>query len=468
MAIVSKRKNPKVAVIGFGVTGKSVARFLISRGIETHVYESKRQQDFPETELKKFSEAIFHFETNNFDPKEYDYLVTSPGASLEIPPIQKALALNIPVHNDLTLFIEAWRKIGKIVGITGSNGKTTTASVLYEALKRLTPTILAGNIGNSPLDLLDIHYSKDVVAVLEISSNQLDLFKPEHYLDIYVLTNLSSNHLDRYHGDMDEYALSKLRGINKTKTKTIICADDSGTQKHILKKLRCDDLFVISFKTSPEQATLPGIYLDPRQGLMCKMDARSRPKPVFNRSDERALLGLHNLYNISFVLLSIKLLGLEISAPAIKAIRNFTPLEHRVEKVCQKKGVLYVNDSKSTSPDSIRVALETVGQTKNVILIAGGDDKNMSFDFLTEVFSEKVKDLIILPGEIAPKLKKVASSAKGVTVREVTTLAEATNLAAGKAVSGDVVLLSPGSYSRNYFKDYKERGAKFKEFVRDL
>jgi UDP-N-acetylmuramoylalanine--D-glutamate ligase len=457
----------KVAVIGFGITGKSVAKFLTAKDTDVHVYESKKQSDFPENEIKKFPDVIFHFETNNFDPKEYDYLVTSPGASLEIPPIKKAMALGVPVHNDLTLFIEAWRKIGKIVGVTGSNGKTTTVSLMYEALKKVTPTILGGNIGNSPLDLLDIKYPKDIVVVLEISSYQLELFKPEHYLDVCVLTNLSSNHLDRYGGSMTKYGAAKLRGIDKTKTKTIVCVDDPGTQKYILNQLKCDQVFVVSFETAVDQITLPGIYTDSNSNLIFKNDLKSSPKIIFEDVDNRKLFGLHNLYNISFILLTIKLLNLEISKSVLKTIRDFTPLEHRLEKVAEKKGVLYVNDSKSTSPDSIRVALESFGKTKNIVLIAGGDDKDMSFDYLADLFREKVKCLVIIPGEIANKLKTVAKNAE-VTFFEISELSEATTFAAEKTEVGDVVLLSPGSYSRNYFKDYKDRGNKFKEYVKNI
>jgi UDP-N-acetylmuramoylalanine--D-glutamate ligase len=460
-------QRQKVAVIGFGITGKSVAKFLMAKDTEVHVYESKKQSDFPENEIKKFSDVFFHFETNNFNPKEYDYLVTSPGASLEIPPIKKAMALGVPVHNDLTLFIEAWRKIGKVVGVTGSNGKTTTVSLMYEALKKIVPTIMGGNIGNSPLDLLDIKYPKDIVVVLEISSYQLELFKPEHYLDVCVLTNLSSNHLDRYGGSMTAYGAAKLMGIDKSKTKTIVCVDDPGTQKYILNQLKCDQVFVVSFETATDQITLPGIYTDDDSNLIFKKDLKSEPKIIFDETDNRKLFGLHNLYNISFILLTIKLLNLEITKSVIKTIRNFTPLEHRLEKITEKNGVLFVNDSKSTSPDSIRVALESFGKNKNIILIAGGDDKDMSFDFLTDIFMEKLKSLVIIPGEIAEKLKKVAKKA-GTPFFEMSELSEATTFAAGKAEVGDVVLLSPGSYSRNYFKDYKDRGNKFKQYVKNI
>ncbi len=458
----------KVAVIGFGVTGKSVAKFLLSKDVDVHVFDSKKRDSFDPVELQKFLDVTFHFETNDFDPTEYAYLVTSPGASLEISPIKKALALGVPVHNDLTLFIEAWRKIGKIVGVTGSNGKTTTVSLMYEALKKITPTILAGNIGNSPLDLLDIGYPKGVVAVLEISSYQLELFRPEHYLDVCVVTNLSSNHLDRYNGSMLEYGAAKLRGIDKKKTKTIVCADDPGTQKYLLNQIKCDQVFVVSFEIATDQIILPGIYIDRNNALIFKSNPKLDCDVIFDKIENRKLIGIHNLYNISFILLTIKLLDLEVNNSVINIIRSFDSLEHRLEKVTEKNGVVYVNDSKSTSPDSIRVALEALGNNKNIILIAGGDDKDMSFDYLAEFFSEKVKNLIIIPGEISKKLIKAAKASENVPINETNNLAEATTFAAKIAEVGDVVLLSPGSYSKNYFKDYKDRGNKFKEFVRAL
>ncbi|HMO78829.1 MAG TPA: UDP-N-acetylmuramoyl-L-alanine--D-glutamate ligase [Candidatus Paceibacterota bacterium] len=476
----NRNKLPKVAVVGFGVTGKAVINFLKKENYEIHLFESKRKEDFDQNEINKNKDVIFHFEKVDFDPKEFSFVVTSPGASLEIPPIKKALKAHIPVHNDLTLFMQKWRKIGKVIGITGSNGKTTTASLLYDCLKKVTPTILGGNIGNSPLDLLDIKYPKNTIAVLEISSNQLDLFKPEDFLDICSITNLSSNHLDRYNGSMQEYAFAKMRGIDKKKTKSIICLDDPGSQKYILPKINCDHLYGISFEMPVDQAVFSGIYTNNSGDLIY---AQINPKKqnidfdttcnfaeteiLFDKTENRKLQGVHNLYNIAFVLLSIKLAGLSINQKIIKTIRNFVGLEHRIEKFAIKNGVTYINDSKSTSPDSIRAALEFIPGEKNTYLIAGGDDKDMSFDFLSEIFSEKLKKLIIIAGNIDNKLKKLAKKSN-VDFVEIPNLSDAVKFAAKNSKKGEFVLLSPGSYSKNFFKNFEDRGTKFKKFVNDL
>ncbi|HMP67479.1 MAG TPA: UDP-N-acetylmuramoyl-L-alanine--D-glutamate ligase [Candidatus Paceibacterota bacterium] len=485
---ISKKKlSNNVAVIGFGVTGKSVAKFLTSRGHIVTVFESGKKDKFNPADLAKYSTVEFYFETTDFDPKQFDYIVTSPGVSLESPVIVRAQKMRIPVYNDLTLFIDEWRKKGgKIIGVTGSNGKTTTVSLLYEIIKQLTPAILGGNIGNSPLDLLDIEYPRGVIAVLEISSNQLDLFGPADYLDICVVTNLSSNHLDRYHGSMDEYAFAKLKGIDKNKTKTIICLDDIGTQKHILPQLKCKNIYAVSFEQPVDQAIFSGIYTDESGNLIFadvsnngSGHAKDFPATentltnnfeseiVFDKTDKRRLIGLHNLYNIAFVLLTIILAEKEITKKTTDAIRNFVGLEHRIEKVLEKKGVLFVNDSKSTSPDSIRVALEAVGKENNVLLIVGGDDKDMSFDFLAPIVAEKVKKMIITPGNIQDKLTRLAKKSE-VEFFCVDDLGGAVKLSHKNASPGDVVLLSPGSYSKNIFKNYEDRGNQFKKIVMEL
>lgn len=478
-------KTENVAVIGFGVTGKAVAKFLTSRGASVSVFEGKSRNYFDQNELNKFSNVEFYFDTLDFDPTQFDYVVTSPGASLEIPPIVRAMETGIPVHNDLTLFMREWRKIGRVIGVTGSNGKTTTVSLMYQCVKQVAPAILGGNIGNSPLDLLDIEYSTGIIAVLEISSNQLDLFKPEDYVDVCVLTNLSSNHLDRYHGSMNEYGAAKLRGVDKKKTKTLICLDDSGTQKHIIPQLKCDNIYVVSFEQSVDQAVFPGIYMDHDSNLIYadvvyqgankftrsqsddELQNNAQTEILFENVNNRKLIGLHNLYNIAFILLAMKISNLPINKKVIDTIRNFVGLEHRIEKVIEKNGVLYVNDSKSTSPDSIRVALEAVGGDGNVILIVGGDDKDMSFDYLSEIISEKVKKMIIIPGNLNKKFIKL-SKKSGVEFVEIDEFTDAISYAKQNAIAGDVVLLSPGSYSKNYFKNFEDRGEKFKKIVLGL
>ena len=449
----------KVAILGLGVTGMAVAKFLISKEKDVHVYDTKKKEDFDSGELKKLKSVHLNFETNDIDLTSFDCLVVSPGAPFDLPAIQQAKELGIEIHNDITLFIESWREIGPIIGVTGSNGKTTVVSLLYECLKNKRPTVLGGNIGQSPLDLLEGKHDKGTIAVLEISSSQFELFNSKHYLDICVITNLTSNHLDRYNNSMSEYGRIKTKGINSLETKTIVTPDDMGTVKYILPMLDKHDLTLVSLEISLDQVMNKGVYTDGQD--LIYIDG-SRVERLFSNIEKRKLVGLHNLYDITFVLAVLRMLNVEYDEDTI---RSFGGLEHRIEKVREKDGVTYINDSKSTSPASIISALETVGNDRNVVLIAGGDDKDMLYSNLEDIFREKVKYLVILPGSIDVKLTNVAEKSGNVSIKKVKTMEEAVNIASEVADYGDIVLLSPGSSSKNMYKSFGYRGRHFKVLV---
>jgi len=465
--MISKRyENKKIGIVGFGVTGQAVAKFLISNGAEVFVYENRQESDFDQVFLNKFQDAQFYFEQDDFDPKSFDFIVVSPGLHPDSTIIQKANKQNIPIYNDLTLFIENWREVGPIIGVTGSNGKTTVVSLLYQCLKLKKPTILGGNIGKSPLDLIDIKHKKGTLAVLEVSSGQLEMFREEHYLDICVITNLSSNHLDRYAGKMSKYAEVKTMGINLEKTKTIITIDDPYTLKYISPIIKRANLTFVSLETPFDQITNDGIYTNNDGQIISKKD--DLIDVCFKNPETRELVGIHNLYNIAFVLAVLKEVGVKIDSSIVKVLREFRGLEHRIEKVIKKKGVTYINDSKSTSPEAIRVALIAVGENKNIVLIIGGRDKDMSFGFLRDVFIQKVKSLIIISGNLDKKIIKLAQSANNLEFKIVPSMEEAVILAKTKTTEGDIVLLSPGSSSTDIYKNFEERGRDFKGIVKKL
>lgn len=435
-------KNSKVAVIGFGVTGISVVDFLYDKSLQIDVFDQNDQEKFDKNILNKYSKVVFNFNTNDFDVTKYDFIIVSPGVKKNLPVVVAAYKNNIPVHNDLTLFIEKWREIGgKVLGITGSNGKTTVTNLLGNCFKKITDCVVGGNIGNSPLGILNNYLegnnnklTDNLWAVLEISSAQLDFFQDNHYLDICIITNLSSNHLDRYDNDMNKYAKAKLRGVNADNTTTIIFDKDIGTDEYIIPNLVCNNI----------------INIDPDQ-----------------INFEIKLPGYHNVINTSFVLKTIEVAGFKITDQILDTIKNFSGLPHRNEFVAQKDEIIYINDSKSTSPDAIRAALESFGKNKNIILIAGGNDKKMDFSFLREKFKKYVRKLIILPGDLDLKLIDLAKSAdlNDKDFVRVEDMEQAVNISNKLVKKGEVILLSPGSYSKNYYKSYEERGDIFKSFV---
>lgn len=443
------REGQKIAVIGFGVTGQSTANFLLSRGAGVSVFEGKEKGDFDVDVIKRIESkgGEVYFEQDfskgvsgtEFNPVQYDFVVVSPGISPTSSLFQEIVSHNVEVCNDLTLFIEEWREIGPIIGITGSNGKSTVVSLLYESLKNQKNCILGGNIGNSPLDMLDVNYEKGTIAILEISSSQLEIFKEQHCMDICLLMNLSSNHLDRYNGQMSLYAEVKLKAVGN-KTKLILCGDDPGTQKFVFP-------IVNKMKNNP---------------VVVSLENNSNLPKNFN-FEKCNLKGTHNLYNIAFVIEIMNSLNIPFDLYK-EDLEKFKGLEDRIETVKEINGVLYVNDSKSTSPQAIEVALEALGKEKNITLIAGGDDKEMSFKNLEPLFEMYVKNLIILPGDINLKLKNISQS---VNVYEVGNMEEAVKLASSleNLVYGDVVLLSPGSGSHSAYHGFHDRGNRFKEFV---
>lgn len=466
----------RAVILGFGVTGQAVARYLISKNKKISVFDSNPRSNFADSLIDGFPEVEFFFESNDFDATNFDIVVVSPGAHLDTPNIEKAFDNNIPVYNDITLFVKEWRGLGnKIVGVTGSNGKTTIVSMMYDVLKDIAPVVMGGNIGKSPLDLLasnedGIDYEKGTWAILELSSYQLELFKQEEeYLDVCIISNLSSNHLDRYHGKMIEYARAKTRGINPDKTKVIITADDEGTQKNIIQLLQDKNVKhvdLVSMQTPLDQVSNSGVYIDSENSLVFMEDSfeKSTPSKIFENYDDRKLVGNHNLYNIALALDAIIRMDMDISEKIISKIRDFVPLEHRIELVKDISGVKYINDSKSTSPASTRSALETVSTGKNVILIIGGEDKDMSYKNLQDVFIDNVKEIILLQGSISKKIKDLAKESD-ITVTEVQDMSEAVKKTQEMADQGDVVLLSPASASFRDYKSFEERGEHFKELV---
>lgn len=454
--------NKKVAVIGFGITGQSACSYLMNQEYSVSVFDSREEKDFDSEILKKFSNVEFNFATNDFNEEDFDFILASPGVPLSISVIKRAKEKSIPVHTDVTLFIEKWRDIGPIVGVTGSNGKTTIVSLIHNYLQGIgVDSILGGNIGISPLEELEKNPKKGTVAVLELSSYQLEYFGAEHYLDVCLITNLSSNHLDRYDGKMELYAEAKMQGINSEKTKFVTCFDDPGIKKYVLPKITTKDLSLVSLETQIDSATEDGVYSNNDGSLTLRRD--DEEKVLFEGVENRKLIGLHNLYNIAMSYSVLNYLGADLSRDDL--FRNFESLEHRIEFVREIDGVKFINDSKSTSPDSTRVALESVTNNKNVVLMVGGKDKGMDYKLLIPYVEQAVKKIILLPGNSDEKIKKTFGDMEIVVAEN---MEQAVEKAKEVAEEGDIVLLSPAAASTEPYKNFEERGKHFKEIVSQI
>lgn len=437
--------SSRVLVVGLGVTGLSVARFLSRHGIQQAVVDT-RPNPPGLAELRELLPDVAVF-LGGLDPDALaraTHLVVSPGMALETPAIRQAMRMGVPVFGDLDLF--ACEARAPIIGITGSNGKSTVTTLLglmAEADGRKVK--VGGNLGTPMLDLLD---DKAELYVLELSSFQLErsrLFQAE----AATVLNISPDHMDRY-ADLQAYAEAKQRIFRGTGL-MVLNADDPAVLVMAEEGRRCARF---SLKETVD-AEYRLAQIDGREWLVCQHVGLM---PV---ADVR-LKGRHNIANALAAVALGEAAGL--SRPAmVKALREFPGLDHRMQWVAEVDGVSYVNDSKATNVGACMAALE--GMDDPVVLIAGGDGKGADFSVLAGVVAAKVRAAVLL-GRDAGLLEQALAPVVA-TVR-VENLKQAVAAARKLAQKGDVVLLAPACASLDQFKDYKERGRVFAEAVRSL
>jgi len=444
-------KLNKIAIWGFGITGEASLKYFLhtkninQSNIQIDIFDIRSKNDFGDIFNKFPNNVNFNFEQDKIDDIEnYDLLLISPSVSENHPTILKARKKGVLIHTDVSYFISEWQKTGKkSIGVTGSNGKSTVVSLIHGSLLSAdVKSILVGNIGKSPLDYLLDYENGDLeidIPVMELSSYQLESFNDNEFTDISVITNISPNHLDHHNNNMEEYVGAKLKIAGLT-SEIITVTDDAGIQEYVL----------------PNIDKYTGVSLD-------NIDDNLN---LFIDESSRKLKGNHNLYNIAVTLEVLKKLDINLS-DTFNFIKNYSGLEHRIEFVREINSIRYINDSKSTSPDSTKVALETLGDNKNIILVAGGNDKNVSFNSLGDYFNKYVKLLIILDHDINDKLNKIA---KNFDIENyiVSNLQEAVEMANKHTTEGDIVLLSPGAASFGRFKNFEVRGRIFKEIVNKI
>lgn len=383
-----------------------------------------------------------------------DEVVKSPGIPTTAPMVQKIMQKGIHIISEIE-FAARYDKAKKIC-ITGSNGKTTTTSLIYYLLQQAGLNVgLGGNIGKS--------YAYQVATenfdyyVLEISSFQLDNcyeFRP----DIAIITNITPDHLDRYEFKMENYVKSKFRIIQNLRPEDcfIFDSDDEITINHLSQIITQAKQLPFTQKTEVEQ----GAFLKGD-----KIIVRYEKDECDIYLEKLALGGRHNIYNSMAAALAAKATG--ISNQVIRdSLETFQPIENRLEPVLSVKGVLYINDSKATNVDAAWFALDT--QKRPVVWIVGGKDKGNDYEVLKGLVKEKVKAIVCM-GLDNHKFHEAFEDIVGADKMVDTRSAEDAVKAASKfAEDGDVVLLSPCCASFDLFKNMEERGEKFKEAVRNL
>lgn len=447
--------DQKIALLGFGIEGESSASYLCKKGASVTVFDPRDEVpgDDDVIESLKKNGVAFTFGKYPENFSNFDIIVRSPGIRLNSEIIQKALKEGKTVTSQTQLFFDLCPC--PIIGVTGTKGKGTTASLIYEMLKKEGKDVyLGGNIGTPPFSFLD-KLNENGIVVLELSSFQLlDVTQSPH---IAVMLMTTSEHLD-WHKDVLEYVEAK-RNILKYQTK-----DDFAILNIDYPPARESDLFTDAniYQVSRIDEVGKGCFV--RDDIVwLKMDGKM--EKVIDAKEVK-LPGAHNLENACAAILAAILAGAQMR-PIVSVLKEFAGLPHRLELVATVKGVRYYDDSFSTTPETAIAAIEAFTDPK--ILILGGSSKKSEFEELGKIISEtsSVKAIIGI-GEEWEKIKPCITGSTIKIIEGCQSMEEVVKKAAEVSTLGDIVLLSPACASFGMFANYKDRGDQFKKEVANL
>lgn len=454
---VKDLKHKRVTVMGLGRLGGGVGvvKFLAEHGANLIVTDIKQKEELKNSldALKGFSGIEFVLgQHRKEDFIDRDFIVKNPGVSKRSPYLELARDKGIPIQTDVGLFLQL--SPASVIGITGTKGKSTTASLVYELLRKSYTTFLTGNIGKSPLDILEEADSNSLV-VLELSSWQLeDLTSFSLSPHVAVVLNIYPDHLNR-HPDLADYIAAKKIIFQFQRSDDILILNyDDDVVRRFSQEAKSKVLF-FSTKT-------PGKGVFVREGYIYLGEGK---EPLIELS-EVALKGEHNLSNICAALSVADFY--KVGRKDMRAVlSHFEGIPYRQEFIREIHGITFFNDTTATNPQAAIVAIERFEGP--LILIAGGLDKKLSYKEFAEKIRERVKYLILLPGSATEKVKAHLSSFKEKPpLREVASMEEAVKTAFQQAVSGDTIILSPGASSFNLFQNEFDRGKQFNEAVMSL
>jgi UDP-N-acetylmuramoylalanine--D-glutamate ligase len=442
----------KLIILGGGESGVGAALLGKKKGYDVLLFDESSLKDGYRNELKNAGINFLEKEISDEELLSADEAVKSPGIPDKNERVKKIRAKGIPVISEIELAYR-YKGDGKIIAITGSNGKSTTTSLIYHICKHAgLDAALVGNIGYS--------FAKQVVEnpkplyVAEISSFQLDDIK-EFKPDIAVLLNITEDHLDRYDYKFENYIRSKFL-ITKNQTSEdyfIYNIDDEVITGYLKRNQIKSNQLPISMKKQVEK----GAYIKDDE-----MKVQAGNEQMSMSVYDFALKGKHNQYNTMAACVAGA--TMDIRKNKIReAVQTFESLEHRMEPVATVRGVEFINDSKATNVNSTWFALESM--TKPTVLILGGIDKGNDYSLIMELVKEKVKAIVCL-GIDNSKIHDAFD--KEVQVIDTASADDAVHAAFHLATVGDVVLLSPACASFDLFKNYEDRGTQFKIAVRDL
>ena len=445
----------KVLVFGSGKSGTGAADLLGQVGACPVIYDGNPEID-KEAVVHKISHVknveVYAGELPEEVRKSLDLVVLSPGVPTDLPLVRSFYGQGLPVWGEVELAYRTGK--GRVLAITGTNGKTTTTALLGKIMSDAEDSVfVVGNIG-TPYTSKALEMKDTSVTVAEISSFQLetiDRFAPE----VSAILNITEDHLNRHH-TMEEYIRVKELIIKNQKPENYCVLN---YEDEVLREFGRDIVPETVYFSSVRKLE-KGIYLD--NGVIV-LKTEKEEIPVV-RTDELKLLGQHNFENVMAAVAMAYYAGVPMDSIR-KSICEFTAVEHRIEYVTEKNGVVYYNDSKGTNPDAAIKGIQAMNRP--TLLIGGGYDKGSSYDEWLNSFDGKVKYLVLI-GQTKEKIRDAAERLGVCPCILCEDLEEAVKVCAEKAEPGDAVLLSPACASWGQFDNYEQRGDMFKEYVRKL
>lgn len=449
-------KNKKIAVVGLGIEGKDVVNYLLKKGNKITVFDQKTESELDFSGISKSKIKLNcgpNYLKNGF--LDFDVIYRSPGIRPDIKEFLSAKRHHIKISSAIKLFFDLCPS--KIIGVTGTKGKGTTSTLIYEILKKDGKDVyLAGNIGKPCLQLLS-KLKKTSFVILELSSFQLfDLTKSPNTA---VVLNVTLDHLD-WHKNRKEYVDAKSNIVkHQNKNDFAVINIDYSTSKNFAKKTNAKVYYFSRYEKK-----VKGSFVENGKIILNIMGMK-----IIGETKDLQLRGEHNWENVTAAVCAAYLNGAKLSSIRT-SVFNFRGLEHRLEFVRSYKGINFYNDSFSTNPGTAIAAIQSFKEPLTLIL--GGSDKGLSYDNMAEeiVDSGNVKNIILI-GQIATQIKESLEKAfyrGNIIYLGMTTMKNVIDKAYFNAQNGDVILFSPASASFGMFKDYKDRGNQFKSCVNNL
>jgi UDP-N-acetylmuramoylalanine--D-glutamate ligase len=447
-------KGKKVLVVGLGKSGLAAALFLRRRGAQVTVSDIRSAEALAK-EIPALIEAGIMVEAGGHGLltfRRQDLIVVSPGVPLDTPELAQVKSFGLPVIGELELAARFLK--GHTLAVTGSNGKTTTTTLLGEILEASgLPTLVGGNIGVPVVALIE-QSNDETWSVLEVSSFQLESTEQFHP-DIAVILNITPDHLDR-HGSFENYARAKERIFAAQTAEDCLVLNADNTHAADAASRAAARIYWFSI----EHPVTQGAFLE--QGFVVFRAGENAATEKIIPARAIPLKGTHNVENVLAAVCAARLAGVEADVIR-RAIENFRAVEHRLEYVATRNRVEFYNDSKATNVDATAKAVASF--SGGIHLILGGKDKNSDYTQLSELLRERVSAVYTIGSAAA----KIESHLRGVvSIHSCETLDKAVHVAASAARPGEVVLLAPACSSFDQFENYEERGRVFKQLVKDL